>query len=426
MEPILFLVHRIPYPPNKGDKVRSYHLLRFLARHYRVCLGAFIDDPDDIAHIERVKTLCAETRFVRIRPRLARLRSLAGLASGEALSVAYYRDRGLARWVDDAVSRHGIKKALVFSSAMAQYVPSSDDIRLVVDFVDVDSDKWRQYAPRHRWPLSTIYDREARRLLAFERAVARRAAHSVFVTAEESSLFVSLAPESKARVVPIGNGVDAEYFAPDPARASPFPKGEEAIVFTGAMDYWPNVDAAAWFATEVLPRVRAARPAARFYIVGMNPAPAVRALAQTDRVIVTGRVADVRPYLQHAHVAVAPLRVARGIQNKVLEAMAMERPVIASRACAAALAAVPGVELEVAASAEDFAARTVELLRSPRRNRLGPAARARVVVDYSWDANLSRIRTLIDGEEGPDADSRPDSRAAEARAAVPVEIARGS
>ncbi len=427
MEPLLFLSHRIPYPPNKGDKVRSYHLLAFLAQRFRVFLGTFIDDPADTAHVDAVKGLCAGVCAVRMRPPLARLRGLQGLVTGAPLSVRCYRDRGLARWVADTVVRHRIRKALVFSSVMAQYVEGIDDIRAVVDFVDVDSDKWRQYASRHPWPVSMLYAREARTLLRFERSVARVSAHSVFVTPEEAKLFASLAPDvDRERIVAIGNGVDAGYFTPEPQRRSPFPSDEEAIVFTGAMDYWPNVDAAAWFAAEVLPRIAAARPAARFYVVGMNPAPAVRALARAGSVVVTGRVADVRPFLQHARVVVAPLRVARGIQNKVLEAMAMGRPVVASRACAGALSAVPGVELEVAGCAEEFAATTVRLLRDSRQEQLGPAARSRVLADYSWEANLSRLEALLRGQFRPHASA--SHRQSDTRDGVPAaaESLRGS
>ena len=187
----------------------------------------------------------------------------------------------------------------------------------------MDSAKWSQYANSRSWPLSAIFKREGARLLAFERAVANGTEASVFVTPAEAQLFRTLAPECSTRVHHAQNGVDTDYFSPAHELPNPFATDEDAIVFTGAMDYWPNVDAVTWFARDVLPTIATQRPRARFYIVGIAPTPAVQALAQDPRVVVTGRVPDVRPYLKHARVVVAPLRVARGIQNKVLEAMAM-------------------------------------------------------------------------------------------------------
>jgi len=396
MAPLLYLTHRIPYPPNKGDKVRSYHLLRFLAGRYAVHLGTFIDDDADRAHEDALAPLCASTHVATLRPARARIRSLAGLFSGEALTLGYYRNEGLAQWVRATVARHAITRVVVFSSAMAQYVTDLAGVRTVVDFVDVDSAKWEQYGRSRAWPLSQLYRREGDRLLAFERAVARAADASVFVTAAEADLFRRKAPECAARVSFAQNGVDTDYFAPDDARASPFAPDEEALVFTGAMDYWPNVDAVCWFAHEVLPAIRAERRNARFHIVGMQPAPTVQALAKLPGVSVTGRVPDVRPYLQHARVVVAPLRVARGIQNKVLEAMAMARPVVVSARAAEGLTARPGEEIEVADDAAGFAARTLAVMAPSDAQRLGRAARARAVADYDWAANLAPFARLIE------------------------------
>jgi sugar transferase (PEP-CTERM/EpsH1 system associated) len=189
----------------------------------------------------------------------------------------------------------------------------------------------------------------------------------------------------------VGNGVNADYFSPEHAFPSPFAEGEVPVVFTGAMDYWPNVDAVVWFATEVLPRLRTTQSDVRFYIVGMRPAPAVQALS-AERVIVTGTVPDVRPYLAHARVVVAPLRVARGIQNKVLEAMAMARPVVASTECASGIDATPGVDFDIAADIDAYVARIDALLRDPARAAcMGAAGRNRVLAHYDWDARLSRF-----------------------------------
>jgi polysaccharide biosynthesis protein PslH len=395
MEPILFLVHRIPFPPTKGDKVRSFHLLEFLASRYRVHLGTFVDDAADRVHVPRLADYCATTKVIEFRPIVARLRSLSGFLSGEPLSLPYYRDAALEAWVREVIVEHGIRKVIVFSSAMAQYVMGIEGLRIVVDFVDVDSTKWEQYAETRRWPLSAVFAREGKRLLQFDRSVAARADASVFVTRVEADLFCSLAPEAVSRVRYAQNGVDHDFFSPEHALPDPYQTGEEAIVFTGAMDYWPNIDAVCWFAREILPIIASKRPNARFYIVGVQPAPAVQSLARSGPVVVTGRVKDVRPYLKYASVVVAPLRVARGVQNKVLEAMAMGRPIVATSAAAVGLSGVSGVDFEVADDAADFARKTLELAGSSRREALGKSARARVVRDYNWSLNLAAFDTFL-------------------------------
>jgi sugar transferase (PEP-CTERM/EpsH1 system associated) len=388
---LLYLAHRLPYPPNKGDKVRSYHLLRHLAARHEVHVGTFVDDADDLAHVDALRPLCAELHVEFLRPARAAITSAASLLSRTPLTLSYYRSGSLARWVDRTVALHGIGTAVVFSSAMAQYVDRHPQLRVLVDFVDVDSAKWRDYAGSRAWPLSWLYAEEGRRLLRYEAATAARAARSFFVTERECALFRELAPHAAAGIEAVSNGVDAEYHSPAHALASPFAAAEKAIVFTGAMDYWPNVDAVQWFAADVLPRLRAADPSVRFHIVGMRPAPEVRALAG-EGIVVTGTVPDVRPYVRHCAVAVAPLRIARGIQNKVLEAMAMARPVVASRACAAGLDCTEGEHLLVAGDAQGFADAVGGLLREPARAQaIGDAARARVLARYSWDAHLAAI-----------------------------------
>jgi sugar transferase (PEP-CTERM/EpsH1 system associated) len=397
MANLLFLAHRLPYPPNKGDKVRSYHLLHHLSRQHRIFLGTFVDDPDDLRHLPTVRGMCTELHVVGLNPRMARLRSLTGLLNAEALTLSYYRNAGLASWVERICRDQAIDGAVVFSSAMAQYCDAVSGAATVVDFVDVDSAKWSQYADRHTWPMSWLYRREGRKLLEFERKVASRVASSFFVTDNEADLFRGMAPESAGRVGVMCNGVDAEFFAPVHEFESPFAAAEVPIVFTGAMDYWPNVDAVCWFATEVLPALRLNWPSVRFHVVGRSPAPAVQALAG-DHVAVSGTVPDVRPYLRHAAVVVAPLRVARGIQNKILEAMAMGRPVVASESCAAAVNARPGAELLIARDAASFVEEVGTLLSDrARASAIGAAGRAAVLARYSWEAHLSVIDRLPGG-----------------------------
>jgi sugar transferase (PEP-CTERM/EpsH1 system associated) len=399
MEPILFLTHRIPFPPTKGDKVRSFHLLKFLASRYRVHLGTFIDDPADRVHVSRLGEYCASFKVVEINPKLARIRSLTGFWTGEPLTLSFYRDAELGAWVRNVVRVQGISRAVVFSSAMAQYVAAIDGLRVIVDFVDVDSAKWDLFARTRPWPMSAVFAREGRLLLEFERAVAKRTDASVFVTPGEAELFRKLAPESAARVSHANMGVDSDFFSPHQELPNPYAAGEEAIVFTGAMDYWPNIDAVCWFAQESLPAIVAERPRARFYIVGMNPVPAVQALASDPRIVVTGRVQDVRPYLRHARVVIAPIRIARGIQSKVLEAMAMARPVVVSAVAAAAISGKAGLDYEVADSAHEFAQKTIDLLNNSHGVAIGRSARDRILADYRWTTSLAPFADLLSSSD---------------------------
>lgn len=388
---LLFLVHRLPYPPNKGDKVRSFHLLKHLAARHEVHLGTFVDDPDDEQHIPRVREFCKSMHVSRLSPKTAKLWSLRGLATGEALSLPYYRDAELQAWVDDTVRSVGIDAVVVFSGVMAQYIRGLAQVPTLVDFVDVDSAKWRDYAPEHPWPLSWLYRREFRKLLAFEQRTASKARCSFFVTGQEVDLFRSLQARGVAvgRLAASGNGVDAEFFAPRDTCASPYRPDELPVVFTGAMDYWPNVDAVTWFAKDMLPALKLRFPTVKFYIVGRSPTSAVLGLASDD-VQVTGTVPDVRPYLQHAGAVVAPLRLARGVQNKVLEAMAMGRPVVAAASCVRAIDARPPAGLRAAESAGDYVEVVSQWLSDPAAAQQdGEAGRVFVLRACSWEAHLS-------------------------------------
>jgi sugar transferase (PEP-CTERM/EpsH1 system associated) len=398
-EDLLFLVHRIPYPPNKGDKIRSYHMLRFLSERYRVHLGTFVDHEDDWRHLPEVRKLCADIRAVRLNPLRQRLVSLKGIVAGEPLSLPYYESAELREWVRRKIYDEGVSRLVVFSSTMAQYAPRNGaDVRTVVDFVDVDSEKWRQYAERRSWPLSWLYRREGERLLDFEREVASSADASVFVTREEAELFRRSARLEDVALHSVVNGVDTEYFSPERAFESPYGVSGPVIVFTGMMDYWANVDAVTWFAREILPRIREAFEGVRFEIVGARPTRAVERLASPGRVEVTGAVEDVRPYLAHAELAVAPLRVARGIQNKVLEALAMAKPVVATTAALEGLD-VPAELRHGGDTAEELARAVTALLRSrDERRRIGESGRAWAQENHDWARTLRPVVDLIENE----------------------------
>jgi sugar transferase (PEP-CTERM/EpsH1 system associated) len=395
MRELLYLVHRIPYPPNKGDKIRSYHLLEHLAQHHRVHLGTFIDDEGDRKYIEKVRNLCGETCFVNLHPGMARVRSLSGLLCGKPLTLPYYWNPRLQAWVNHVLGARPVENILIFSSGMAQYVSRVRHIRRIIDFVDIDSDKWMQYSRSAGWPMNWMYRREARLLLGYEKEVARAFDSATFVSETEAGLFHQLLPEAAAKVTHFNNGVDANYFSPQNIYLNPYPQGKHILVFTGAMDYRANIDAVAWFARSVFPAIRAKLPEVEFYIVGMRPSSAVAALAAFPGIRVTGSVPDVRPYLAHASLVVAPLRIARGIQNKILEAMAMEKIVIASPSAAEGIHARREEELVVALDEQDFARRVISFLQNSAHPGICRAARMRVLEDYSWKNGLGRIDRLL-------------------------------
>lgn len=394
MEELLYLVHRIPYPPNKGDKIRSYHLLKHLCRNFKVHLGAFVDDPEDWKYAQSLMDMVSgEVKLLPLNPTWATLRSTYGLLSGESLSAPYYKNAKLKNWVGQLIAKRPIRHALVFSSTMSQYVTAYPNLHRIVDFVDIDSDKWRQYSERKSWPMSWIYQREARTLFALECRIAASFDASVFVSRAEAELFQRLSPECASRITFYNNGVDLDYFSPTHDCDSPYQPGERVLVFTGAMDYWANVDAVTWFAREVFPELRAQFPELRFFIVGSRPPEEVQALAGAG-IIVTGSVPDVRPYVAHAEIAVAPLRIARGIQNKVLEAMAMAKAVVVSPQALEGIDAEANREVLLANDAAEFIARIASQLSQPNR-AIGEAARRRVEQAYSWNSSLRRLDSLF-------------------------------
>ena len=388
----MFLAHRIPFPPNKGDKIRSFNLLRHLSNRYQIHLGAFVDDPDDWQYQDALKPYCASIKLLPLKGRRAKLASLAGLWTGEALTLPYYRNRELKAWAQDLAASGQVTRGLAFSSAMGQFMPDTL-ARRVLDMVDVDSDKWTQYAPTQRWPLSWVYAREGRKLAEWEAQMADAFDATLLVSCAEAALLQQRVPRVRHKIGAFENGVDTEYFSPTQDYDNPYAPDLRHIVFTGAMDYWPNIDAVTWFAKQIFPAVRDAVPTAHFTIVGSRPGEAVTELTRLPGVSVTGSVPDVRPYLAHADCAVAPLRIARGVQNKVLEAMAMARPVVVSPQAAEGLRAEAGRDYILAQGEAAFAEAVVAQLQNPSDASAGRHCIERY---YDWSRNLVAIDPLFE------------------------------
>lgn len=404
MSEILFLAHRAPWPPDRGDRIRSWRIAEALRALAPVHVAALADSETDAevarAHMARDYASLA----FRVR-RTSRPAALArSLVRHTPASVEMFRDRGLERDVQAILSTRPVSAIVAFSGQMAAYLPPRAGFsgRIVMDFADVDSAKFEQLGAGAGAlsPMGIVNRREGRLLARWEAAHARAADAATFVTEAEAALFRSRSGLGADHVLAIGNGIDTGFFDPDAdfdrSAAPPRDPASPLAVFTGQMDYRPNIDAVSEFARTILPRWRESEAGARFAIVGRAPTAEVRALARLPGVIVTGEVPDVRPWLAAADAVVAPLALARGIQNKLLEAMAMARPVIASSGAAEGIDADHGAHLIVADGAGPTAAALVSLGSDSRRAAaMGAAARQRMTEHYGWEARLAPFRGLV-------------------------------
>jgi len=396
MRQAVLIAHRFPYPPDKGDRIRTWNLMLALRRRFVLHVGAFVHEPVTAEQRTAVEEMAGgRCHFEPVNGLVGRARALVGLATGEPMSVRFLASVAMRRWVDRIAAEHRPTLAAASASTVAPYAARVPGAKTILDLVDVDSDKWRQYAETKRGVASWLFAREARTLLAFERSLIASFDASLLTTPHEVATMRALAPGNDARIHHFGNGVDHEFFSPDRAFASPFPPAIAPIVMTGSLDYWPNIDAAVWFVHDVLPRIRERAPAATFFAVGHNPAPAVKELASRDGVTIVGSVPDVRPYIAHASAVVAPLRVARGVQNKVLEAMAMAKPVVTTGRVMQGIVATPGEEILVADSSEAFADSVLTALAGGPA-AIGARARARILSDYSWNTQYRRLDAILD------------------------------
>jgi len=400
------LVHRVPYPPDKGDKIRSFNQLKFLVEQgWRVHLCTLADDPEDFQHATELKKLCASVTIEPLNPKLQKVKSVMAPLMGRPMSARYFYNSKLQNRVNEILRERPISAVLCFCSPMAEYLRKASvnplprernrQITYVMDLVDVDSDKWEQYAKRHTVPMKWVYRTEGMLLHTYERQVTEWFDAVVLVSDAEAEVFrqrVGL----PHKIHGVGNGVDLDYFCPAVAKT---PRQNMRISFCGAMSYMPNIEAVCWFAHEVLPRIREALDEVEFWIVGGGAGEDVCELEKLPGVRVTGRVNDVRPFVWDSDLAVAPIRIARGIQNKVLEAMALGVAALVTPQAFEGLEAEAGHDLVVVpAEPEGFAIATIALLRDPeRRNEIARHARQTVEAKYSWQGRLQRLDELLLG-----------------------------
>ena len=386
----LFVSHRVPFPPSSGSKVRAFHVIRHLTEQgHRVTVASLARSREELEQSDGLAEYCAERMIERVPPVVAAARMVSRLPTTRPSSFGYFRSGALAHRVKRALGGGTYDLVFVHSSSMARYAASAPAAALrILDFCDMDSQKWREYARYKPFPQSAGYWLEAVKLERAEAHLARQFDLSTCATPAELDTLRRLSPAAASDSFP--NGVDTELFRPADHRA------DNVIVFVGRMDYYPNQQAVQDFCRDVLPRLQLRRPALRFEVVGAEPPQSIRDLSRLSGVSVTGTVPDVRPYVTRATLTVAPLRIARGTQNKVLESMAMGVPVVCSPAVSRGVDAVPGEHFLCAATADEYVALIEQLLDSPLlRDTFAQAGRERVLTHHSWSRSMARLDELV-------------------------------
>jgi sugar transferase (PEP-CTERM/EpsH1 system associated) len=388
---LLYLVHRVPYPPDKGDRIRSFHVLRFLARRANVSLACLADEPVPDATVSALRRHCRRLAIVPLGRWSRWLRGLGSFLRGRTISEGVFLAPTLTTVLRGWTRGTSFDVSLASASSLVGYLRMEElrCVPAVVDLIDVDSQKWLDYAAACRGPRAFLYCTEGRRLRRLEQSLASWARAATLVSTAEADLFRGFSPWDGIHAVT--NGVDLDYFGP-----SHPPEIEDGCVFVGALDYRPNIDAACWFCRDIWPAIHRRRPDTRLRLVGRRPVPVVRSLGDLPGVDVIGQVADVRPYLIQSAIAVVPLRIARGMQNKVLEALAMAKPVVASPQALAGLSDQPGLPALSAVSPEDWSHTILALLADQaRRRQLGQAGRCYVEENHAWERCLAPFAPLL-------------------------------
>ena len=387
---ILFVCHRLPYPPKRGGKIRPFNIVKhFTEAGHIVTVASLARSAREAEEGRDLRKHCAEVIVEVIGDWPARLRMVARLPTAVPSSFGYFHSPELKRRVQRALARESFDMIMVHCSSVAPYVADVAGVAKVLDFGDMDSQKWLLYARHRPLPLAAGYWLEGRKLERTERDLATRFDLCTCTTLAELDTLRGYASRGATDWFP--NGVDAAFFAPE---AGDFDR--DTICFVGRMDYFPNEQGVLWFCRDVLPLVQKKRPKARMLVVGAAPPRSILALAGHGGIEVTGTVDDVRPFARRAALTVAPLFIARGTQNKILESMAMGVPVVASAAAARGVDAEPGQDLLTGTTAAEFADAVLRILDDPaQRRRLAEAGRQRVLSRHSWTASLERLDGLL-------------------------------
>lgn len=392
---ILYLAHRIPYPPDKGDKIRAFHQIKFFAQRHELDVCSLVDDPRDKKYIEPLRNMCRTLKIAEIPARWKKLFSLRSVFSSRTTCTElYFYSQKLQKEIDELIRNTKYDLIFLYCSSMSAYVRKIEHIPVVIDFVDIDSDKWMQYAKYAPLPLNILYSMEGKKLAQLEKNILKKVKAGFLVTEKETEFFSGF--DGGNAVHAVANGIDISFFDVKKTPERPELQKEFYISFTGAMDYFPNEDGVVYFCEQVFPLIRAKIPDIKFYIIGRNPTPRVEKLAQDPHVIVTGGVDDVRPYLRYSQLGVIPLRMARGIQNKILEAIAMGLAVVATSNAFEGLSLIPGRDIIVADDLQKIADGVIDLLKNKsKRDAIQKSAQKILREKYDWTTNLIRMETIL-------------------------------
>jgi sugar transferase (PEP-CTERM/EpsH1 system associated) len=387
---ILYVCHRFPFPPKRGGKIRPFNMIRHLSASHEVHVASLVRSAQEAKEGEGLAQHCAHYEMARVRNPVQALRMVARLPMPTPSSMGYFYSPRLARRVRALLAEQRFDLVFAHCSSVAQYVEGVPDVPKILDFGDMDSQKWLDYARFKPFPLSLGYRLEGAKLEREEKRLARRFDLCTATTRAEWETLEGYATGVPTDWFP--NGVDSEYFAPSDESWDP-----DTIAFVGRMDYYPNQECMAGFCARTLPLLRARRPDMKLLIVGADPSPAVRRLGRQPGVTVTGSVPDVRPYLRRSSLMVAPLNIARGTQNKILEAMAMGVPVVTSRVAAGGVDAADPEHFLAASTPEEYAAAILRVAGDPaERRRLSLAGRARMLSHHSWAKSMQRLDGIIE------------------------------
>jgi sugar transferase (PEP-CTERM/EpsH1 system associated) len=386
---ILFVCHRFPFPPKRGGKIRPFNIIQHLQQHHAVTVASIARSEEEAEEGRGLGEYCEDYIMAEIGPWVANARMVSRLATAKPSTMGYFYSSELRRAIQRKLREIRYDLIFVHCSSVAQYVADVQGIPKILDFGDMDSQKWLDYARFKRFPLALGYWLEGTKLERVERHLARRFDICTCTTRAEKATLDAFAAARATEYFP--NGVDSQYFTPVEA-----PYDANEICFIGRMDYYPNQECMRFFTREVLPVIQRDNPQARLTIIGANPSAEIRSMGQLPGVTVTGSVKDVRPYVYRAAVNVAPLNIARGTQNKILESMAMGVPVVASELAARGIDAVAGEHLMTATTASDYATAVSRLMRSPDlRNQFSAAGRHRMETHHSWTKSMQRLDAII-------------------------------
>jgi len=393
---ILFLAHRVPFPPNKGEKIRTFHQIKYLAeKEHTIFLFAPIETDEDINSAKQLtQQLCKEAHYAKLPGPLSHVK---GLLTHKPLSVTNFYSDKLQQKLNIFLQKQKVDAIICTSSSMAEYVFNLDksliaDTKLIMDFMDLDSDKWQQYTQLKSFPMSVVYRRESTLLSEYEKRIHHKFDASFFISENEVELFLK-SDKDLGKLHVVANGLDTSAFKPAPSKPEEGPN----ILFTGVMDYLPNVDAVCWFAETVWPQIIEKYPEAKFYVAGMNPNAKVKALENQKGIFITGFVDDIHHYFDQAHIFVAPFRIARGVQNKVLQAFACGLPTIGTPMAAEGINCQDNVHMYISENETSMAEKIEWVLNNPdAASIVGNKAAELVKNEYSWESKLSKLDELLE------------------------------